>query len=29
MPFRHDCGDQGIIAGSAQHLHRTQLPGCI
>jgi hypothetical protein len=28
-PFWHNLGDRGIIAGTAEHPHRTQLPGCV
>jgi hypothetical protein len=28
-PFSHNWGDQGRIAGSAEHPHRTRLPECI
>jgi hypothetical protein len=27
-PFWHNWGDQGTVAGSAEHPHRTRLPGC-
>jgi hypothetical protein len=27
-PFWHSWGDQGRVAGGAEHPHRTQLPGC-
>jgi hypothetical protein len=29
MPVWHNCGNQGRIADSAEHPHKTWHPGCI